>query len=166
MSVSGYTPFVAQTPPAIYQRVLHENIVRRIYEICQSISSLIFSIKISCVFLCALTAAQTFESDIPHEAQDLVLQLCAKDPLQRLCCSPERSVDDLRKHAFFKDFDWTLLFCRRMPSPFRGMVSKPFQAMNQRSAANAQRNLDSFVSDTLTQEQQVNCLALCCFCSL
>jgi hypothetical protein len=79
--------------------------------------------------------------------------------MQRLCCVPEKGVDELRKHPFFRDFDWTMLFCRRMPSPFRGSLSNTFHAptgLTPRELAQLQRKFDSFVPDTLTQEQQVN----------
>jgi hypothetical protein len=106
-----------------------------------------------------ITLRQEFGTHISPEAKDLITQLCAKDPRQRLCCVPEKGVDELRKHPFFADFDWTMLFCRRMPSPFRGSLTSMFQpptGLMARELAQLQRKLDSFVPDTLTKEQQVN----------
>jgi hypothetical protein len=90
------------------------------------------------------------------EAQDLISQLCTKDPLRRMCCAPGKGVDELRKHPFFADFDWTMLFCRRMPSPLRGSVRS--HVPDKLTALNLQSNrrkMDSYVVDTLTGEQQV-----------
>jgi len=97
-----------------------------------------------------------FASGISPEAQDIIKQLCTKDPTQRLCCAPGRGVDELRQHAFFKDFDWEMLFCRRMPSPFRGSTDTFRSGRNEaaRDAAQMRQKLDSFVADSLTAEQQ------------
>jgi serine/threonine protein kinase len=105
-----------------------------------------------------LTPHKSFGPDISPEAQDLILQLCTKDPSKRLCCVPGKGVDELRQHPFFKDFDWTMLFCRRMPSPFRGSVSDTLHYLKNTSGEDVakKRNVfDSFVADTLTSEQQV-----------
>ena len=70
-----------------------------------------------------LTFLQLFGPDVIPEAQDLISQLCTKDPSKRLCCCPGKGVEQLRNHPFFRDFNWTNLFCRQMPSPFRSLIS-------------------------------------------
>jgi hypothetical protein len=67
---------------------------------------------------------QIFGPDISDEARGLIQLLCAKDPRKRMCCSPGNGVEQLRSHSFFIDFDWMNLFCRRIPSPFRGLVGR------------------------------------------
>jgi hypothetical protein len=129
-----------------------------------------------CLHLNFLCSVQVFESGISPEAQDLIKQLCTKDPAQRLCCVPGRGVDELRQHPFFKDFDWTMLFCRRMPSPFRGSTDTFRSGRNEtaRDAAQMRQKLDSFVADSLTAEQQVrstatmraHCIHSCVLCRL
>ncbi len=114
------------------------------------------------LYLSFLCFVQEFTSGISPEAQDIIKQLCTKDPTQRLCCAPGRGVDELRQHAFFKDFDWEMLFCRRMPSPFRGSTDTFRSGRNEaaRDAAQMRQKLDSFVADSLTAEQQVR-IATC-----
>jgi hypothetical protein len=59
-----------------------------------------------------------------------------------------------------------------MPSPFRGSLGNVFQAptgLTARELAQLQRKFDSFVPDTLTEEEQVNtdicALYYACCCS-
>lgn len=93
------------------------------------------------------------------EAQDLISQLCTKDPLRRMCCVPGKGVDELRKHPFFENFDWTMLFCRRMPSPLRGSIrSHVPEKMTALTLQSNRRKMDSYVVDTLTGEQQVTAM--------
>lgn len=93
------------------------------------------------------------------EAQDLISQFCTKDPLRRMCCAPGKGVDELRKHPFFADFDWTMLFCRRMPSPLRGSIRSPVpDKLTALTLQSNRRKMDSYVVDTLTGEQQVTAM--------
>jgi hypothetical protein len=97
------------------------------------------------------------------EAQDLITQLCIKDPLRRLCCAPERGVDELRKHPFFADFDWMMLFCRRMPSPLRGSIRSNIpRNLSIKDLQANRRKFDSYVANTLTEEQQVTAMDSLC----
>jgi hypothetical protein len=169
---AGHTPFQGQTPEAIYSRILLDDIVRtpRVFDRLLLIAALLlysyFVREVSVILLHTLFCVQTFGPDISEEAQDLILQLCTKDPRKRLCCSPGNGVEQLRSHAFFRDFDWTNLFCRRMPSPFRGLVGCVQEDAQYETVAVVSRKVwvlirvfrrtrDSVVSDTLTEQQQV-----------
>jgi hypothetical protein len=118
------------------------------------------------------TVFQVFGAYVPPEAQDLITQLCTKDASKRLCCSPGKGVEELRNHQFFKDFNWTNLFCRRMPSPFRALISSAVESDDRYRPVAAslfsmfcsmtlisRRTRDSFVADTLTELQQVTLVA-------
>jgi len=59
------------------------------------------------------------------EAQSLVHDLLCKDPAMRLGGS-SRDAEEVKEHAFFRNFDWTLLLRRQIAPPFVPALESEF----------------------------------------
>ena len=56
-------------------------------------------------------------------AQSLLRALFKRNPSNRIGAGPQ-GVDEIKTHAFFATIDWTQLFARQTPPPFKPAVSK------------------------------------------
>merc|ERR1712232_870828 len=59
--------------------------------------------------------------DVTSPGSDLISQLCAPRPMDRLPMTRLR-VNGIMRHAWFQEFDWTGLECRTLQPPFKPTV--------------------------------------------
>ena len=52
------------------------------------------------------------------EARDLLKQILAKDPANRIGCRSKGGVEELKQHAWFRGIDWDMLYNKEIPPPF------------------------------------------------
>ena len=52
------------------------------------------------------------------EARDLLKQILAKDPANRIGCREKGGVEELKQHAWFRGLDWDMLYNKEIPPPF------------------------------------------------
>ena len=69
---------------------------------------------------------------ISLEAQSLIKNLLIRAPLKRLCCgrlpeSPNRGIESLQSHAFFRQFDWESLYNQAMPPPYVPTIGRDLE---------------------------------------
>lgn len=55
-------------------------------------------------------------------AADLCSRLLLKNPKQRIGCSKEKGVDEIKEHPWFKDIDWGMLERKEIEPPFKPQV--------------------------------------------
>lgn len=74
-TISGQTPFVAETPEGVYEKIA----------------------------LCT----PTYTKAVGPVLRDLLAKIFVPDPAQRI------TVDDIKEHRLFKDYDWTVTMAER-----------------------------------------------------
>jgi len=94
--LTGNTPFRDSTPKAIYDRVMCG------IDLAPS------------VFFCNKTQMKI---EISEKAMDLVKGLCKRSPTSRLGYQ-KNGFEDIRRHRWFKDFDWEKRLDQRSSGPY------------------------------------------------
>lgn len=74
------------------------------------------------LFTLILMEEVKFPRTISSEARDLLGALLVKDPNQRLGGGPD-DAKDIQSHAFFSSINWTDLYQKKIPPPFKPQVT-------------------------------------------
>ncbi|KAJ3018805.1 hypothetical protein HKX48_002622 [Thoreauomyces humboldtii] len=74
-----------------------------------------------------LSQELTFPDDVSPVAKDLLKQLLDREPTKRLGHS---GADEIKRHPFFADINWSRLLSRKYPPPFRPNVTSATDTSN------------------------------------
>lgn len=64
------------------------------------------------------------------QVKNLIAALLERDPAYRIGCRPGVGVEDIKRHPFFAEIDWTLLERREIKPPFKPRVRSPTDIQN------------------------------------
>ncbi|KAI9094097.1 kinase-like domain-containing protein [Phlyctochytrium arcticum] len=94
-----------------------------------------------------------FPEDMTPVAKDLLKQLLNRDPVKRLGAN---GPDEIKRHPFFADINWTRLMSRKYPPPFRPNVTSAVDTSNFDEEFTSELPQDSLVeaSSHLTDDVQ------------
>ncbi|TPX56019.1 hypothetical protein PhCBS80983_g04854 [Powellomyces hirtus] len=74
-----------------------------------------------------LTQELTFPDDVSPVAKDLLRQLLNREPTKRL---GHNGADEIKRHPFFAEMNWSRLLARKYPPPFRPNVTSATDTSN------------------------------------
>lgn len=65
-----------------------------------------------------LTKEIPIPKKLSPEARDLLKQILAKEPANRIGCRESGGVEELKQHAWFSEIDWAMLYNKEITPPF------------------------------------------------
>ncbi|TPX69348.1 hypothetical protein SpCBS45565_g02581 [Spizellomyces sp. 'palustris'] len=94
-----------------------------------------------------------FPDEMSSVAKDLLRQLLNRDPAKRLGAN---GADEIKRHPFFADINWSRLLARKYPPPFRPNVTSAVDTSNFDEEFTSEVPQDSLVepSSHLTEDVQ------------
>ncbi|KAE8586211.1 hypothetical protein XENTR_v10021594 [Xenopus tropicalis] len=76
-----------------------------------------------------LKSEPPYPQEMSEAVKDIIRCLLLKDPKKRLGCGPD-GCDEIKKHPFFKSFNWDDLAAKKIPAPFKPIIKDELDVGN------------------------------------
>jgi serine/threonine protein kinase len=109
-----------------------------------------YSQNINLMYQKILNGELRFPSFISAEAQSLLEGLLTRDPEKRLGSGSE-GTNEVKRHSFFKDIDWSKLEKKEIEAPFKPKVKDVLDVSQIDTVFTGERPQDSLVENSLSE---------------